>query len=261
MPPTEPQLDASRWVRRGPPGLALWDPASLSADDIHALWRFRLRFMDLKPDVDPGADHAAYTAFLREASDVWVWLDGRTLVGTSAHHTGQLEFRGQTRHFVQSEYGFVDPRGRGRAVAMLSQAWVYTRMILAHPRSPTYVVGFTYPHSYLVYAGTLSRCWLLGEPGMPAEDRAFAEDLASRLGGERWDPARRIYAFPTLPRERRLAPASPARAVALARYQALNPGWSAGFGLFMFARVDPYSIAEASLSMLSRARYTRTRGL
>jgi len=96
---------------------------------------------------------------------------------------------------------------------------------------------------------------------MPAEDRAFAEDLASRLGGERWDPARRIYAFPTLPRERRLAPASPARAVALARYQALNPGWSAGFGLFMFARVDPYSIAEASLSMLSRARYTRTRRL
>lgn len=254
---SSPELDPSRWVRRGPPGLGLWDPASLAENDIRALWRFRLRYVDLKPAVDPRDDFAAFTAFLRQASDVWVWLDGRELLGTSIHHTGQLEFDGQRRYFVQSDYGFI--ARRGRALAMLSQAWVYTRMILAHPRSPTYVAGFVYPHSHLVYASTLSNCWLLGEPGMPAGEQAFAEHLAQLLGGKGWDPARRRYSFPTLPRERRVATSAPGRAEALARYEALNPAWQDGYGLFMLARVGPRSILEACGSMVSRARRARGR--
>ena len=252
-----PKMDPSGWIRRGPPGLGLWDPASLSDADVHTLWQFRLRYVDLKPDVDPRDDLAAYTSFLGQASHVWVWLDRQELIGTALHHTRSVDFAGELRHFVQSDYGFI--ARRGRALAMLSQAWVYARLYFAKLRSPTYVVGFVYPQSFLVYAGTLSACRLLGESTMSAEERRFAEQLARDLGGKGWDPDRLRYAFPTHPRERQIVAAHPGRAAALARYEALNPDWHDGYGLFFFAPMSLNSIREAGRSLLSRRRRSRRR--
>lgn len=254
----EPRLDPARWVRRGPPGLALWDPASLSDADIRQLWRFRLRYVDLKPEVDPRDDLASYAAFVRKSSYAWISLDRGALIGTAMHHTGQVEFAGETRRYVQSDYGFI--ARRGRAAAMLSQAYVYTRAYLAAPRAPTFVVGFVYPHSYLVYAGTLRDCWLLGDTGLPAAERPFVEHLARALGGARWDPQRSRCSFPTRPRELRPATSARGRADALARYEALCPDWPAGHGLFFVAPVHLHAFITAARSLVERFRHARRRG-
>lgn len=242
-------LDSSAWVARGLPGLSLWDPASLSDADLAALYRFRRRYVDLKPTTDPDDDAAAFTAFFRTATDAWIWLRRGEVVGIGAHRTASIDFDGMRRTYTWSDYGFIAKRGR--PLPMLSQAFVYARSS-ATRLGPAYILGFCYPQSFVAFAETTSTVWLLGEPDLPRHELDLATHLAANLGASRWDPISRHYDFPTLPRER-VSTRAPRRAELLARYEAVNPEWRTGRGAFMFARLDLATFADVLATMGRRS--------
>ena len=150
-----------------------------------------------------------------------------------------------------SEYGYAAVRGDPRMV--LAQAWSYARLLLPTPWRPTFFGGFAYPHGYLPYATSMRYVWLLGDPDMPARERAIAEELAARYGGDAWDPARRRYRFATLPREPIPRSDAPHRARHVAAYERLNPDWREGQGLFLLGRIDRATLGAATSATLRRA--------
>lgn len=248
--PAKTMVDPRRWRRIGPKGLSLWEPSSLSDDDVRELWRFRLRFMDLKPSVDPEEDYASFADFVRRADVAWVLLDGAAIAAISFYRNEVIEHAGRRYHVLFGEYGFAALRGDPRMV--LAILWLFVQPLVRGRGRAVYYFGFAYPHSYLSLARASSHVWLLGDEAMPTRERAIADALGRRLGGERWDPVRRRYDFPTLPREAVPRASAPHRARLLAHYERLNPEWREGQGLLLLNRLDAGTIPHALRAALRR---------
>lgn len=242
--------DTTRWRRRGPPSLFNWDPRSFSEADIDAFYEFRARFVDLKPTTDPARDRAAFGDFVRRADDAWVWVRDGRVCGTVFHRHERHVLRGRVHSFTFSEYGYTAVRGHPNLI--LGGAAAYVSRYLRDPRRPAYFGGFAYAKGFIPFAMAIPDVWLLGEEGMPEEERVLAAHLAAEWGGSRWDPERHVYSFATLPRETPNTPRERHRR-ALAHYERLNPRWSEGMGLFMLARIDHRSLTSVAFAALRRA--------
>lgn len=250
-------VDPRHWRRIGPKALGLWEPSSLSADDIRALWRFRLRFMDLKPSVDPEDDYANFAGFVRAADVAWILLDDDGIAAISFYRNEVVEHDGRSYRVLFGEYGFAALRGDPRMV--LAITWLFVQPLVRGGGRPVFYFGFAYPHSYLSLVGAAGDTWLLGDEAMPAREEAIAAALGRRFGGASWDPVGRRYSFPTLPREAVPRASAPHRAGPLAHYERLNPDWREGQGLLLLTRLGAGSIPAALNAALRRIRTRRRR--
>ena len=246
------QVDPAPWTPRGPRALHLWDPRAFTEHDLRAFWRFRARFVALKPEVDPARDYRSFVDFIRSADLAWVWVDrDGAILGTAFHRLEARRVDGREVVVVHSEYGYCSVRGRAEVILSTVAAYAWAAI---KARQAVYVGGFAYPQGYLIYARTLPSVWLLGQESMPAAERALAAELAREWGGAAWDVERQRVSFNTLHREAPRPSADPERQALLAGYEALNPEWRAGYGLMMLTRLDLVAVPKILGRMAARAR-------
>ena len=117
-------------------GLSLetYDGADLAEAAIDALWRLRLEFMRLKPDVEEAVDRAEFGAIVRACNSVGVFRTADGIQGFAAFRHRPAIVEGSRVVFVLPTYGFVRPRHRGHPLFVVLSAAALARVALAFPR-------------------------------------------------------------------------------------------------------------------------------
>lgn len=211
--------------------------ASLSDGEIEALWRFRLTLIDLKPEVSPAQDLAAFTADLRWPGWVWILLEGTDVVGFFLQRGVPLTFGGRDLLCLLPEYGFLAPHLRGSPIVPLASAALTALAVARYPLRPKYLAASTYPPGYIAFRRAVRPLWTLHDPTLPDWERGLLLHLAERVAGGSFraeDGTVRMRTIPFSGRE----PASEESRRLYADYVAANPTWKEGRGLFFMFPVS-----------------------
>ncbi|MEZ4473836.1 MAG: hypothetical protein R3F60_24210 [bacterium] len=213
--------------------LVLGSPEALADEDIDVLWRLRARLIDLKPEVDPADDRAAFGVVIRRAHRVARMLDAAGDV---------VAFQDLAVHIwprllvLQSEYGFCEPRWRGHPLLPLMGFGMVVPAWARHGRGRrAWFVGDAYPTGFRPFVHGFPQVHLAGEP-VSEELEALLAWLPDHLYGGAWDPVRQRVCLRTLP------PRPPMRdgrdVEMLARYERVNPAWAEGYAAFLVLPLD-----------------------
>lgn len=231
----------------------LWTSASLTDADLRAYCRFRRGFMDLKPHVDPEADHASFATWVR-ASD-FVWLprdrDGRMLASMAA----KIEHRthaGREYVLVWPEYGYVLPDTRGSIGIGSALAVAMGLGALRWPGRPVYAAAAGYVSSWMTVSLALERAWVRDSPGMTAWERDVWHGLAAETKG--YDPTTQLVDMGTVPRDPRTRPPRDPRILhRYHEYVAHNPRWTEGTTCLLFGQLRAQDIPRVARWLVRRA--------
>lgn len=242
-------------------GLSLetYDGADLAEAAIDALWRLRLEFMRLKPDVEEAVDRAEFGAIVRECRSVGVFRTADGIQGFAAFRHRPAIVEGSRVVFVLPTYGFVRPRHRGHPLFVVLSAAALARVALAFPRHRMIAVEAWYPLSYLLAALNNPDMWSLSTPGISAWQRAVLRRAIETFWASRFDAHTGVVRLNTLPPPAELAHGGPWRDETqrvFATYVAENPRWAEGFGLPAAVELGPAVAALRFARALAR-RATR----
>lgn len=232
------------------------DGAALDDAAVHALWRLRLEFMRLKPDVDESADRAAFAAIVRESRTVGVFRTDEGLQGFATFRHRPAIVAGSRVVFVLPTYGFVRPGFRGHPLSVVLAAAAIARVALAFPRHRIVAVESWYPLSYLVVAPKNPGMWSLSTPGISAWQRAVLRHAIDAFWAARFDPQTGVVRLNTLPPPAEFAHASAWRADTqrvFAAYVAENPRWAEGFALPAAVELGPAVAIHFARALARRA--------
>lgn len=221
-------------------------PDRLSDAELREAWRFRGRFVDLKPTVAPEDDYRAFCATVRRGATLWRQRDDAgelramiMVIQGPAVHEGRPYFH------LEFEYAFFDPEFRRTFASRLAFFATIARAFVVAGARPIYLVASTYP------AGALSLdeyfpLWLPGaDAGMSDWERGLRASLGAATKG--YDPATGLVTMRTLPRERCRTPKRPRTRATWEAYQRCCPQWTAGYTPLCLARVTLADTARAAL--------------
>lgn len=252
-----------RIVARGL-SLETYDGADLDEAAVDALWRLRLEFMRLKPDVDETVDRTEFGAIVRECRSVGVFrtTDGIQGFATFRHRPAIVE--GSRVVFVLPTYGFVRPDHRGHPLLVVLAAAAIARVALAFPRHRMVAVEVWYPLSYLLVAPKNPGLWSLSTPGISAWQRAALRHAIDAFWASRFDAHTGVVRLNTLPPPAEFAHGGAWRAETqrvFAAYVAENPRWAEGFALPAAVELGPsvairfaHALARRALRFVQRRR-------
>ena len=152
--------------------------AQLVAADVERLWRFRLRFVRLKPEVDPPVDLEKFHALLVSATTVY-WGENHAgdICGMLMSKQFDWEHRGQRRKGLLAEYAFVDPAYRGTTTAMVALLKASARMLWRLRRPEVWLGSVGYLQSCVAATRYMGEVHYLGDPGLPDEAQSFMQHL------------------------------------------------------------------------------------
>jgi hypothetical protein len=214
--------------------------ASLTQDELRALWHFRLRLICLKPSVTPEQDFAAFAADFRGSGFVWILREAGEVAGFFLQRGVPLWFEGRRLLCLLPEYGFLAPHLRGHPVLPVASAAITLLSLLRHPLRPKYVAASTYPPGYIAFRKVIRPFWTLRDPALPPFERALLLHLGARVSGEKFRPEDGTVQMRTIPIAQRQDgdPGSAEASRLYADYAAANPGWREGRGLFFLFPLD-----------------------
>jgi hypothetical protein len=220
--------------------------ASLSDQEIRELWKFRLSLVNLKPTVSPEQDLAAFTADLRWPGWVWILRDQGQVAGMFLQRAEPIDFGGRRLLAMMPEYGFLAPHLRGHPVLPLASLTLTMLAIGRHQRLPWFVAASTYPPGFIAFRRALRPFWHLRSPDLPPRERELLLHLGRRISGEKFDENGGTVEMRTRPivtRDPATSSHADARAIH-AEYQAANPAWREGRGLFFLFPLGAGQIAR-----------------
>ncbi|APR88098.1 hypothetical protein A7982_13447 [Minicystis rosea] len=231
--------------------------------ELEALWRFRLEFMRLKPEVDPAVDRAAFDAVVRACRSVGVYRDEEGIQGFTVLSDQPTEVLGTRVVLVRSTYGFMRARHRSSPLLPLMYAEAFARVGLAFPRHRMVVTEVWYPLSYLVLAFN-EGVWSLGTPGISSWQRAVLHHAIETFWSDRFDATTGVVRMNTLPPP--LVPARGGRFRAEAQrtldaYVAENPQWAEGFALPAAVELGAGTALVVARTVARRAVRSMRRGV
>ncbi|MCA9527181.1 MAG: hypothetical protein KC549_12890 [Myxococcales bacterium] len=214
--------------------LRIRKPGALADADVDTLWRLRGRLIDLRPEIDPADDRAAFFACIRAAHRVAVLTDAEgEVVGfqdISVHKWPKLLI-------LQGEYGFLEPRWRGHPMLPIMTLLLIVPPWVRHQRGrDAWYVGDAYPSGFLPFARSFPVVYLAGEADVPAAAADFVAWLPQRLYGDTWEPEASRVRLRTRPRPPVVRSARDAAVVE--RYERVNPGWAGGYAAFLLLPLD-----------------------
>jgi hypothetical protein len=223
-------------------------------DDVARLWRFRLRFVNLKPEIDPADDFAAFRRGLRNATQVtWCEDDAGEIATLISLRLFDWRYLGAPRRGILGETAFVDPAHRGTAFGVFTFALATAKMLWKAGQLDVWYGGVACLQSSVAFARYVGDAYFLGEHCVPDEARAFLEEVAEQAGVVP-EPSGHVVTK-TLP------PKPPpgwlerhGDDVVTRRYLAHNPHWDAeGTGLVIGARVGLPLLASTGPILVRRA--------
>ncbi len=225
--------------------LSLVDGIDIVDDDIKDMLALRLEFMALKPEVSPAAALEGFTSWLR--------APGST-VGLARDRSGKIQvyIDMNARRFVH----------RGQSTLLCFGYYIYAA--LAYRNHPAYTIGnlgnlivqirrnrvWPVPHrilwigpalptSFVVGARTFPKFWAAGEPDVPPDIAELLDRAVPEIFGQIWLAEERLFDTAVLPPP--YTPRSAESAAILARYEARNPNWRAGYAVLS---VTPFTAAN-----------------
>jgi hypothetical protein len=130
----------------------------------------------------------------------------------------------------------------------------YARGALEFKNPRVTIVGHGYPSSVLSGGKFSDRVRFLQDADATSWEREMMNSFVERFCPQSFDQDRGIVRMRTIPKESRKLPRSAKARETLARFEAYNPNWSAGFGLPYLIHYTPASIAMGTfLSAIGRA--------
>ncbi len=232
----------------------LIDPIeALDARILEDLWEFRLRFVDIKPDVGLDVDKRLFKSKVGRGGSVVRFYDRNDALVAFFDFRGQAtEFGGRSHLVVGGDFAFFEPEWRRHPALVLTILFTIGAAVRRHGwRRKVWFVGAAYPSAYLSLAGTLSDIRVAGVASN-REDVALLEHLGQLLYGDSWVSGHYRVQNRTLP-----PPFTPPPTVwgrdAFRFYEAVNPDWAAGYSMLLMIPVDARCIAEALWSSTRRS--------
>lgn len=230
--------------------------SSLSQEELRALWRFRLTLVNLKPTVTQEQDFAAFARDFQWQGYVWILHEHAQVVGFFLQRGVPMVWRGRKLLCLLPEYGFLAPHLRGHPVLPMGCVVVTLLSMLRQPLRDKYVAASTYPPGYIAFRRAISPFWTLQDPQLPQWERSLLLHLAERLAGDKFRTTDGTVQMRTTPivqrRQRAGAAADTDSDRLLAAYEAENPEWQSGRGLFFLFPLDAALIGRVVLHAADR---------
>ncbi len=227
---------------------------------LQAMWRFRLRFVALKPHVSEEQDFAAFSAFFRKA---------RTVV-LACNAAGEIQVMlvlavrrdAERRECVLVwEYAFFAPEHRRDPRIYAAWAWLTARNVEPMPGWSTWCAAWTYPSSYVSLVNLVPDFVSLHHPRIGEAARDVLTRFGRDTGGASFDEATGVRDMPTIPREpfEPRAGGTPS-ARAGREYIEANPRWAEGRALAVVAPLSLRSFGRI-LRVVALRQFHRLRRL
>ena len=228
------------------------DSAHLCEEDILTMWSIRLAHMELKPGFGVDEDLELFEAKVRRSCCALLLRDARGLLrGFFVVIPETVIHEGRAVRCLNPEYLYVERDHRGGSEFFFGAVAMGLRL-LATERAE-YVIGLTYPSSFLAFSeGSRSRV-ALGQPGLGSADDALLRSVGRHLGGEAFCESRALIAPTLIPKDlRRRVPTCPRRQETLALYERLNPNWREGWCVVVMAPMNLETILHAAFASVMR---------
>lgn len=207
------------------------------------MWRFRLSLVGLKPTVTPEQDFTSFSGDFRWPGFVWILRDGTEVAGFFLQRAVPLDWGGRRLLCLLPEYGFLSPRLRGHPILPIASVAITLMAIARHPLREKYVAASTYPPGYIAFRRVIRPFWTLRDPTLPAWEKGLLEHLAARVSGKSYNADDGTVTMRTIPIVDR-APSHPDSQRMMDDYEAANPRWREGYGLFFLFPLDAALLAR-----------------
>jgi hypothetical protein len=223
---------------RRPVRLSALPPSSLDEAFVREMWQFRLRFMALRPGVDPELDFALFSKTVRAADTAVVARDDLGVLRGMAIVRGTVRtFEGRRFLWIWPDYGFIDPMYRGNPMSHLKLAAAVHGLQRRHAGLPAYFVSVAWPSGFLsqrIVADTR----ILGDPAASDWERRMLIHVAEAMCDADFEPDRLRVRMRVLPRSPLRVPRGPLARRALSYYMAHNADWSEGYAAVVYYRLS-----------------------
>lgn len=229
------------------------DATALDEETLRAMWRFRLRFVALKPHVAEEQDFASFTAFFRKAHTVVLARDAAGEIQVMLAMAVRLD-AGRRERLLVWEYTFFAPEHRRDPRMYAAWWWLIARRVVPSSGWSTWCVAWTYPASYVALRNSLPGIVSLRGPGISEAARGVLTRFGRDVGGASFDEATGVRDMPTIPREPfQVRPGRGAKARAGQEYVEANPRWAEGKTLAVVAPLSLGSLGSIAWAVAQRA--------
>lgn len=215
------------------------------------LWRLRRSLINLKPEVTPEADYAAFRSYFADPDtqvQLYCTADG-AIQGFFAWHLRPSEELSAPVAVADGEYYFVKPAFRDHIVKIRVAAECVARVVARCRRPRLVLVGVAYPTSCIAAARFSRRVRCPMDPDIEPWERRVLLRVTEELCGASFDQERGVVRMRTIPAEARRTPRSGLGRETLAWYESHNPRWTEGWGLPVMIHLSPGSVLQGALRL------------
>ncbi len=238
--------------------MEIYSAETIDESICRALWKIRLEYLELGQTVCHEEDWQKFRSALMQGDRrIVVFRDkSKTLQGFYVNAYDTLEVEGRRALCMSTKYTYLHPALRGRPTMMTSGFRLYLETVQRFGLMPTFMVGVTFPNSYIFVHATLGRIWTLQEPQIPEFERALLTKYAKAKTSS-FDESRGLVFHPNRPPSLSSGvKGSPELGRLYAKYQRLNPKWRDGWAMPLIGRVGLRTASHAAKRMVRRAART-----
>lgn len=215
--------------------MEIYSAETIDESICRALWKIRLKYLELGETVCRDEDWQKFRSALMQGDRRIVVFKDESNVPqgfyVDAYDTFKVE--GRRALCMSTKYTYLHPELRGRPTMMTSGFRLYLETVQRFGLMPTFMVGVTFPNSYIFVHATLGQIWTLFDE---SRGLVFHPNRPPSLssGVERSPELRQLYA----------------------KYQRLNPKWRDGWAMPLIGRVGLRTASRAAKRMVRRAART-----
>lgn len=230
--------------------------AQIDSTVLTELFELRRTLVDLRPDVRIDDDFASFRLFLKgDGAHVTLMREsGGTIAGFLGWYAREVHIPDGSIVAVDADYFFMKSSLRGHFMMSALAFDCYARGALAFKNPRVAIVGHGYPSSVLSGGRCSDRVRFLQDADATPWEREMMHSFVERFCPQSFDQDQGIVRMRTIPKETRKLPRSAKARETLARFEAYNPNWPAGYGLPYLIHYTPASIAMGTiLSAMGRS--------
>jgi hypothetical protein len=224
--------------------------AQVDSAVLMELFELRRGLVDLRPDVRIEDDFESFRLFLTSDGAQVSLMRGSddTIAGFLGWYAREVHIPDGRIVAVDCDYFFMKSSLRGHFMMSALAFDCYARGALAFRNPRVAIVGHGYPSSVLSGGKFSDRVRFLQDADATSWERKMMHSFVDRFCPQSFDQDKGIVRMRTIPKESRKLPHSTKSRETLARFEAYNPNWAAGFGLPYLIHYTPASIAMGTLS-------------
>jgi hypothetical protein len=198
---------------------------------VKLMWVFRLKLIQLRPEVTLESDFAEFEKFVKKAKLNTLLFKNGDLVGMLSLAIYDMKWNARTIKIFNPDYFFLDNTLRRTFWPLLIHMRSQLYCILRYPFHKKFVVALGYPSSFISSDKLTPGFYFLGENSPSLYHEVLSHYLKNILNVGESSQKSGIVKMKTKPLEVAQVPQSESNLLRLKRYQIANPNWRDGYGI------------------------------